>query len=95
MKASIDDNDVPKSNDAPGIPVEPIEKPITFEEVQASVPKKIKEEVKQSELKKQQEKFMNLEIKATVVPKEEILDVTSFNLPAKINEKAEQIKEIE
>lgn len=36
-----------------------------------------------------------MEIKATVVPQEEIVDVTSFNLPAKINEKAEQIKEKE
>ena len=60
-----------------------------FEDVPELMPKKIKEEVKQSELKKQQEKFLNLEIKATVVPKEEILDLTSFNLPAKINEKAE------
>jgi hypothetical protein len=40
-------------------------------------------------LRKQQEKFKTLEIKATKVAQEEIVDIESFNLPAKINEKAE------
>ena len=96
MRAAVDDNDAmpekAKGGDGKGDKVRATEGPLDYDEVDL-MPKKIKEEVKQAELKKQQEKFKNLEIKATVVPQEEIVDVLSFNLPAKINEKAEQIKE--
>ena len=41
------------------------------------------------ELKVQQEKFKALDIKATPVPKDEIVDLKNFNLAAKIKEKDE------
>ena len=96
--AADDDNPTALNTEGSGLDLDnpggkvPKSERANFEDVPELMPKKIKEEVKQSELKKQQEKFLNLEIKATVVPKEEILDLNSFNLPAAINEKAEQIK---